>query len=258
MFESSLLLRRTLLRAKAMKELSELTLLQLVQRKSSHTFYTRLCSLWPESVGFWTGGSIFGLHTFQHFFQFCSKYWTSDCILLLCEACARCISRTPTPTSSLNLRLPTSYNSMSLPSKCSLEFYFGWKFVIICMQLHLDVNKWTNRVHRKATLAWEKAIEVNNQRSLTLIQKPTGATTGNVGGALHGLWCIPYNLWQRVNPWFAEEWHAVVLFRGLPEKHCRYADHMLHISDKRLKKSISSLVAQLHFWSSSFPTANVS
>lgn len=80
-----------------------------------------------------------------------------------------------------------------LPSKCSLEFCFGWKFAIICMQLHLKVNKWTNRVRRKATLAWEKAIEVNNQRSLTLIQKPTGATTGNVGGALHGLWCIPYS-----------------------------------------------------------------
>ena len=160
----------------------------------TYTFYTRLCSFWPESVGFWTGGSIFGLHTFQHFFQFCSKYWTSDCILLLCEACARCISRTPTPTSSVNLRLPTSYKSMSvLPSKCSLEFCFGWKFAIICMQLHLKVNKWTNRVRRKATLAWEKAIEVNNQRSLTLIQKPTGATTGNVGGALHGLWCIPYS-----------------------------------------------------------------
>jgi len=55
-------------------------------------------------------------------------------------------------------------------------------------------------------------VYVNNQRSLTLIQKPTGATTGNVGGALHGLW---------------------------------YADHMLHISDKRLKKSISSLADNL-------------
>ncbi|CAK9105508.1 unnamed protein product [Durusdinium trenchii] len=53
---------------------------------------------------------------------------------------------------------------------------------------------------------------VNNQRSLTLIQKPTGASTGNVGGALHGLW---------------------------------YADHMLHISDRRLKKSISSLADDL-------------
>jgi len=53
---------------------------------------------------------------------------------------------------------------------------------------------------------------VNNQRSLTMIQKPTGPSTGNVGGALHGLW---------------------------------YADHMLHISDKRLKKSISSLADDL-------------
>ncbi|CAE7388305.1 unnamed protein product, partial [Symbiodinium natans] len=53
---------------------------------------------------------------------------------------------------------------------------------------------------------------VNNQRSLTLMQKPTGVSTGNVGGALHGLW---------------------------------YADHMLHISDRRLKKSIHPLAAGL-------------
>ncbi|CAE7859562.1 ANKRD50, partial [Symbiodinium sp. KB8] len=53
---------------------------------------------------------------------------------------------------------------------------------------------------------------VNNQRSLSLMQKPTGPTTGNVGGALHGLW---------------------------------YSDHMLHISDRRLKKSIHPLATGL-------------
>ena len=154
MFESSLLLRRTLLRTKAMKESSELTLLQVVQEKSStslmrtlhgsqgkartYTFYTRLCSLWPESVGFWTGGSIFGLHTFQHFFQFCSKYWTSDCILLLCEACARCISRTPTPTSSVNLRLPTSYKSMSAAKQVLARILF---WLEICNHLYATASR---------------------------------------------------------------------------------------------------------------------
>eukprot|EP00434_Breviolum_minutum_P034132 symbB.v1.2.030199.t1/scaffold3379.1/size58058/4 len=124
---------------------------------------------------------------------------SSSGLFALLHSFMRCASSMPIPNlamfeSSLLLR-SFAHFGLSLSAFGQVHFTYTNTYII-------SESSTTNQLQ----------VYVNNQRSLTLIQKPTGATTGNVGGALHGLW---------------------------------YADHMLHISDKRLKKSISSLADNL-------------
>ena len=85
-----------------------------------------------------------------------------DCLVSILHAARKQVHFTYTNT----------YITSEVSSTNQLQFYAG------CLVLADCPNCPTHFVD----------LEVNNQRSLSLMQKPTGPTTGNVGGALHGLW----------------------------------------------------------------------